>query len=260
MPEIEMLLPGGNVNTDLCRLGLCTVTLIRGKRNILVDVAHFGRRVHLLEALKKRGLTPNDIHTVVLTHIHWDHAQNIDLFPKATFVIHPKEVEYSHHPNPGEWATAHYFANLIQGYKLVDACDGMELEAGVSILETPGHSPAHISVIVNTDHGRTAIAGDALSDAGAISRGLPFLVFWDEDQARASVRRLASAATAFYPGHDRPFNVTKGGEVEYLTPPTTVHLTAMFESQGNTIGLTVGLEEPRKAEIHPAAKRSAKRT
>jgi hypothetical protein len=48
--------------------------------------------------------------------------------------------------------------------------------------------------------------------------------------------------------------------VEYLTPPMTVHLTAMFESQGNTIGLTVGLEEPRKAEIHPAAKRSAKRT
>lgn len=44
MPEVELLLTGFTIGTDQGGLGLSTVTLIRGSRNILVDVCHFGRR------------------------------------------------------------------------------------------------------------------------------------------------------------------------------------------------------------------------
>ena len=256
MPQIELVLAGGNVNTDQCRLGLCTVALIRGEQNILVDVAHFGRRQLLLQELEKKGLKPDDIGTVVLTHCHWDHAQNVDLFPTARFVIHPKEVEYSRHPNPGEQATAHYFARMLEGVKVTDAREGQVLMPGVTVMETPGHSAGHISLLVDTPQGKAIIAGDAFSDAGAPKRGLPFLVFWDEAQARESIKRIASAASVFYPGHDRPFRVKADGSVEYLTPPMTVQLSAIFESHGSTVGLTLGLDKPRTSEIHPAAKRA----
>jgi glyoxylase-like metal-dependent hydrolase (beta-lactamase superfamily II) len=256
MPQIELVLAGGNVNTDQCKLGLCTVVLIRGEKNILVDVAHFGRRQLILQELEKKGLKPGDIETVVLTHCHWDHAQNVDLFPNAEFVIHPKEVEYSRKPNTGEWATAHYFARMLEGLKVTDAREGLSLMPGVVVMETPGHSPGHISLVVDTPQGKAVIAGDAFSDADAPRRGLPFLVFWDEAQARESVKRIASAASVFYPGHDRPFRVKPDGNVEYLTPPLTVQLSAIFESHGSTFGLTLGLDTPRTSEIHPAAKRA----
>ena len=44
MPELEIIMGGYSINTDQTRLGLCTVTLIRGEVLSIVDVAHFGRR------------------------------------------------------------------------------------------------------------------------------------------------------------------------------------------------------------------------
>jgi glyoxylase-like metal-dependent hydrolase (beta-lactamase superfamily II) len=257
MPEIELLLRGMNVNTDECSLGLSTVALIRGRRNILVDIAHFGRRRHLLQAIEDHGLKPKDIDVVVLTHCHWDHAQNIDLFPQAEIVVHPGEVEYARNPTPGEWATVRYIERALEEHKVVDAEDGRELEPGVTVLETPGHSAGHISVLVDTADGRAAIAGDALSDAGAPARGLPFLIFWDEDQARASIERILASASMFYPGHDRPFRRKEGGEIEYLVPAGEIHISAIFDHDGSTFGMTLGLDPARSTEIQPFARKSA---
>ena len=254
MPEIDLVLGGFSVNTDQARLGLSTVALIRGRGNTLVDVAHFGRRQLLVQCLEQRNLRPDDIDTVVLTHVHWDHAQNIDLFPNAQIVVPRAEVEYSRRPNPGELATPRYFAATLEGRTVVDAVDGMELEPGVTIMETPGHSTGHVSILVETPQGPAAIAGDALSDAGALSRGMPFLVFWDTEQARSSVRKIAAAASRIYPGHDRPFRIVQGGQTEYLVPAATVHLSCLLEDGGSTFGITVGLDPARGTEIHPSAR------
>ena len=256
MPEIEVLLRGMNINTDQSSLGLCTVALVKGSKNILVDTAHFGRRRLLLGALEERGLKPGDIDTVVFTHCHWDHAQNFDLFPDAEMVIHPSELEYARNPNPNEWATARYFIRALEGYKVVEAKGGMDIIPGVTVMETPGHSAGHISLLVDTVEGKAAIAGDAFSDAGAPGRGLPFLVFWDEAQARESLKRIASSASIFYPGHDNPFRMTDDGRVEYLVPPCGVHVTGIFRHDGSTFGVTVGLDTPRSAEIHSEARKA----
>ncbi|MFH1141955.1 MAG: MBL fold metallo-hydrolase [Chloroflexota bacterium] len=254
MPEVEMLLCGFNANTDQARLGLSMVTLVRGSRNTLVDVGHFGRRQLLVQALEQRSLRPEQIDTIVLTHAHWDHSQNVDLFSNARIVVHSSEVEHSRHPNPGELATPRYFAKTLEGHIVVDAREGMELEAGVSILETPGHSAGHISVLVHTSEGLVIIAGDALSDAGALARGMPFLVFWDVEQARSSVQKIRSAASRVYPGHDRPFQLKRDGGVEYLVPAPTVHFSGILEHDGSTFGITLGLDPPRTTEVHPSAR------
>ena len=61
MPELEILMGGYSINTDQTRLGLCTVTLIRGEVLSIVDVAHFGRRNLLVDSLAAQGIATDDI-------------------------------------------------------------------------------------------------------------------------------------------------------------------------------------------------------
>src|SRR5579872_5689731 len=85
-PGIDVVLDGFGINTSAGLVSMCEVVLIEGPgrdgrpTRILVDPAHVGRRTFLLDALAARGLTPGDIDMVLLTHAHWDHMQNIDLF------------------------------------------------------------------------------------------------------------------------------------------------------------------------------------
>ena len=109
MPEVELILTGFTSHTDQGRLGFCTVGLIRGDKTIIVDTAHHGRRMMLVQALADRGMSPNDIDMVVLTHAHWDHVQNVDIFKNAQVAVGADELEYSKDPHPTDWATSGYF-------------------------------------------------------------------------------------------------------------------------------------------------------
>lgn len=216
MPRVDLLLTGFTFNSDQGRFGFSTVALVRGRRTLLVDTGPHGRRALLVEALRACGLTPADVAGVVLTHAHWDHTQNLDLFPHATFYIHPREVEYARNPKPGDWATARYFPRLLQDLRVEEVEEGDELDEGVRVLETPGHTRGHISLLVETEEGTVALSGDALAEAGAVARGKPYLIFWDEREAEESVRRLLHAARVFYPGHDRPFRILEDGAIAYI--------------------------------------------
>ena len=78
MVKIDVLLEGQRFKSRQGVVGYCSVLLFEGRQRTLFDVGHVGRRVVLLEALEQRGLSPADIDTVVLSHAHWDHAQNLD--------------------------------------------------------------------------------------------------------------------------------------------------------------------------------------
>jgi glyoxylase-like metal-dependent hydrolase (beta-lactamase superfamily II) len=81
------------------------IWLVRGNgRNILVDSGFYHERFFKdwqvkdftkpSEALKRVGLKPEDITDVVITHMHWDHADGMDLFPNARIWIQRDEMEY----------------------------------------------------------------------------------------------------------------------------------------------------------------------
>ena len=73
-------------------------------RNILVDSGFYRDQffrtwkvqdfVKPSEAIAKLGLKPADITDVVITHMHWDHADGMDLFPKAKIWIQKDEYSY----------------------------------------------------------------------------------------------------------------------------------------------------------------------
>ena len=94
--------------------------------------------------------------------------------------------------------------------------EGYEIEPGVRVMHTPGHSPGSISVLVETDDGLCAITGDVLHYSSvALTRRNP-LVFWNEEEATRSIERIVETADVIYPGHDRPFRLVNG-KIEYLT-------------------------------------------
>ena len=103
MAEVELLLQGFSLGTDQGSPAFCGVTLVRATKTILVDVAHTGRRELLLARLKERGLTPRDIDMVVLTHAHWDHMLNVDLFTNADILVSGNERRYANAPDPRDW-------------------------------------------------------------------------------------------------------------------------------------------------------------
>jgi N-acyl homoserine lactone hydrolase len=227
MPSISMVLPGSTMNTSAGGMSFCNVWLIEGERRILFDSAHVGRRRLLTERLHERGLTPADIDAQVLSHAHWDHVQNIDLFRNAPLLMHGHELRYAHRPHENDYATPPWTAAILDMMRTQEVGEGHEIMPGCRVIELPGHSAGSIGLEIETDDGLCVIAGDAVRAADAALSRQATLIFWNEEQADASVARVADAAVKrdaiVYPGHDRPFRI-HGGEALYtMDYPITVN-------------------------------------
>ena len=61
----------------------CVYILKINNKNILIDTGSKAAREELIEDLKQINLTPENIDTIILTHNHYDHIENLEIFPKA---------------------------------------------------------------------------------------------------------------------------------------------------------------------------------
>jgi N-acyl homoserine lactone hydrolase len=240
-PTLTVLLPGFAWTTDSGHPAFCGVFLIEGPdergrlTRILVDPAHVGRRPVLWQALADRGLNAADIDMVILTHAHWDHVQNIDVFPSAPVLLHPAERDYALAPHVNEWATPAWTGAMLAMMRLRDVQEGDKIIPRVGILDMPGHSAGSIGITVETVDGLAIITGDALHYANVAETGVNPLVFWDPEQASRSIARAIDLADVLYPGHDHPFRVTASGRVEY----TRIHEVTLLGVTPQTPGITL---------------------
>jgi glyoxylase-like metal-dependent hydrolase (beta-lactamase superfamily II) len=151
-----------------------------GDRKVLLDTGFGPRHVEfpgfgpfdggqLLESLSRADVEPEDIDTVVYTHLHLDHV-NASVrsdgeawslaFPNATFLI--RQHEWSH------WAGKNDPAGIYQEteeairdrVELFDA--DRTVAPGISLMSTPGHTPGHNSVVVSSGPERAIILGDVV--------------------------------------------------------------------------------------------------
>ncbi len=211
MVEIQTVLQGFSTSTNEGSLGYCAVTLLRGQKLTLVDVGYHARIVLLTERLKAMGIALGDIERVILTHAHWDHCFNLSAFPNAEVVIHKDEYDYIQQPNPLDWATPPWCHNIFDYAKSVTTVrDGDELEPGVRMMAVPGHSPGTLATLVESPGGTIGLVGDALPSRVAAGFLAPGIIFYDEELARQSARKIVDTCSVIYPGHDRPFRVEAG--------------------------------------------------
>ncbi|TCC56366.1 MBL fold metallo-hydrolase [Kribbella pittospori] len=216
MPTVTTLLTGHLLTSNQGNPAFCSVLLVEdGNQRVLFDFGHVGRRRHLLEALANRGLAPGDLDQVVLSHAHWDHAQNVDLFAGAQVFVHPAELNHlPDAPIVPRWTKA-----MFDGLELREAVEGHQVMPGVEIVELPGHTPGSIGLSVSTAEGTAVLAADAVPTLAVLracrASGRPY----DQERADASVERVAALADIVYPGHDQAIRVDESGEFSYAEEP-----------------------------------------
>jgi N-acyl homoserine lactone hydrolase len=208
---ITLLFTGLPARADKFLTGISTVALIRvDGRTLLFDTGPYAYRPILQGRLKKLGIDPGEIDTVVLSHVHWDTAANADLFPNAEIVLHEKELAYAETSAEHDADTPGYIGRALRLLRLRPVAGEQDIATGVRLVELPGHSPGSIGALV----GDALLAGDAVTCAGDAAAGEIRSRGPDNELARASLSRALTLAEVIYPGHDRPFRM--GPPISYL--------------------------------------------
>jgi N-acyl homoserine lactone hydrolase len=204
-------------------LGWSGITLLRGGgRVVLVDAGGFGLRAPLAKALADRGLGPADVTDVLLTHVHYDHAVNALLFPRATLWIGAADLAWARDRPPGFDAVPELYAAALDRDPRTRGIEGGgPVFSGVDAIAAPGHTPGSVLYrVANAGGHELLFAGDAVKNRAELLSGEVDLT---EDRAasEASVRMVrdlweATPGAVLVPGHDLPMRVGPDGRPEYV--------------------------------------------
>ena len=169
--------------------------------------------------LRERGIEPSSVGTVIMTHLHPDHASAIVDYPDATFLVSSAEWEAASEGGPRDGYVKRQFDHGFD-YRLVDF-DSDEAnsfsgfarsfdvfgDGSVRLVFTPGHTLGHMSVVLRTAKGEVLVAGDAVFMKRTLDDDhLPHLLP-DEHLFRRSLReirqyRKETPDALIIPGHD----------------------------------------------------------
>ena len=134
-----------------------------------------------LEDLDKAGFSPNQIDTVICTHLHIDHVgwntrlvdgRWIPTFPNARYLLARREWEHwSADPEPGNQTVLADSVRPIFDAGLVDLVEeDHEIDAAVRLEATPGHTPGHVSVHITSRGEEAVITGDLVHLPAQVAR------------------------------------------------------------------------------------------
>jgi glyoxylase-like metal-dependent hydrolase (beta-lactamase superfamily II) len=166
--------------------------------------------------LRALGIGPGDVRLVALTHLHIDHDAGLGAFPHSRTLV-----------SPGEIRAASGLAGQIRGYlpqrwpssfdpePLVFAAEPygpfarsrrLTADGAIVAVPTPGHTPDHVSIVVEDGERAVVIAGDASYSEASLVEGRLDGLSPNEGTALATLARLrefaAARPTIFLPAHD----------------------------------------------------------
>jgi len=158
----------------------------------LVDAGVDGQGKQLLAELASLGVSPEQVHTVLLTHGHVDHWGGAHLFPKARVLAGPGEaalIQGTFEQKSLVGRLTRSMAKPPRPAKLEEVKDGDELDVDgerLRAIHLPGHTPGSVAFLWRD----VLFIGDTLV---ANKRGLapsPFFFSEDNEQCLASLAKL----------------------------------------------------------------------
>lgn len=146
-------------------------------------------RTSLEDGLAAAGVKPEDVKVVINTHLHFDHAGGntymdeagtvLPTFPNARYIVKQGEYDYATHPN--ERTGASYFERnyvpLERTQQLELVSREKEIVKGIRVVPTPGHTPFHQSVLVESKGERAFYLGDLVPTHAHLP--LPWIMGYD---------------------------------------------------------------------------------
>src|SRR5689334_24352887 len=202
-----------------------TVWLIRGNgRNILVDSGFYRPQFFKAwkvngflkpsEAVGQAGVKPEEITDVIVTHMHWDHADGMDLFPNARIWLQKDEYTYytgeawqgprTHGGIEPDDVLAAVKLNLAGRISLVNG-DAQEILPGITCYTGGKHTFQSQYVGVNTKAGTVILASDNMYLYENLEKHVPIAQTLDAAsnlRAQDRMKQLAASPRLIVPGHD----------------------------------------------------------
>ncbi len=166
-----------------------------------------------IDSLKLVGVDARDVNDVIVSHMHYDHAGNLDKFPKARFHIQAREMAYAtgkymRYPKPGR---SYHVEDVVGMVRLnfkgrVEMHEGMvEIAPGITLHPAPGHADGLQVARVHTKRGWVVLASDATHYYENFLKNRPFATAFHIGEmldAYRTLERLAPSARHIIPGHD----------------------------------------------------------
>ena len=118
---------------------------------------------HIVKELARNGVMPSDVKKILLTHLHPDHfgglvnSEGKAQFPEAKIFVSRPEYDY--------WVNELKNENVIAALGLYHVnlfAFGDEVADGVRAMDTSGHTPGHVSYLIEADGEKLIIAGDIM--------------------------------------------------------------------------------------------------
>jgi len=165
------------------------------------------------EGLKAIGIDPETVQNVIVTHLHYDHAGNYELFPRARYHLQDVEMGY---------ATGRCMCHAMLRFPFevddvvsmvrkvfagrVEFHDGTDqIAPGLTVHRVGGHSKGLQCIRVRTRRGDVIIASDATHLYAHIETGRVFPITYnvgDVLEGYATIKKLAPTMHHIIPGHD----------------------------------------------------------
>lgn len=209
VPVLSMLLRHGQGNVLFdsgCHPDVAEHAQARwgGLTKIMTPIMSPGDNV--VAALAGIGLGCDDVDVVVCSHLHVDHCGCTTFFPRATVIIHAKEVAAARAPDA---VAMGYLAAEWERPTPPETIDGERDLFGdgrIVLIPLPGHTPGTTGALVALDKSGTfLLASDTVSLRATLDSGIIPRNTWNTDalvRSLAEVRRIAARGATVICGHD----------------------------------------------------------
>ena len=165
------------------------------------------------EGLKTIGIDPDTVSDVIVTHLHYDHCGNHDLFPRARYHLQDVEMAYSTgrcmcHPEiriPFEVDDVVAMVRKVFDGRVVFHDGTDRIAPGITVHHIGGHSKGLQCVRVKTRRGHVVLASDASHLYAHFTEGRVFPITYsvaETLEGYTTLRKLADSLDHIVPGHD----------------------------------------------------------
>ncbi len=213
---------GGDEHDGPMPLDYYVWAIVGAGRAVIVDTGfdeatarRRGRQIvrPVAEGLKAIGVEPDAVEHIVISHMHYDHAGNHDLFPRARYHLQDAEMAYCAgrcmgEPEVGGIFEAADVAAMVHKVFAgrVEFHDGdAEIAPGITLHKVGGHTRGMQIVRVATERGWVVLGSDTAHFYRNLEERRAFPIFDDLPayfEAQRTALRLASSPDHFIPGHD----------------------------------------------------------
>ncbi len=180
------------------------VEMNRGAAHVLREPITQDKNESSRAQLQKFGLTPEDIGHVFITHLHFDHVDDLLLYMNAWVYIGEKEWQGATTiaPSWGDGRIMHEFLNNPECRQRLVLVEDQEVMPGIESFWIGGHTPGSMAYCVNTAYGKTVLTGDTISLLANFERKIPPGIFSSLEECRAAIEKVSAKADIVLPSHD----------------------------------------------------------